>query len=246
MPRDTCARHTILTAALTILSAVYLLQPLFGQGTASIQGTVQAQGGGAIAGATLTYGPTAPPRGKGPAALMAPIHRVSSATDGTFSIQGLDDGVYLVCVSVKNQPYLDPCHWSATPVTFTVANGQSITKAVIQLAKGQQYQIRVNDPLQAFANASTAAGANLLMTVRSYSGAVHAAVVASSNATGRNYTITIPFDTPVNLSVMPGSFQVSDSVGAAVSSAGGQYQITAPSSGPPSTTTFTVNGIGNH
>jgi hypothetical protein len=226
------------------LALVFLHAPAFGQGTASIQGTIQAQGGGVIAGAIVSYGLMAPPRNKAPAAMLPPIQRVSSGSDGAFSIHGLNAGAYLVCVSVVNQPFLDPCHWSPTPVTFTVTNGQAITKATIQLVKGQVYPIRVNDPLQSFSNEGKSPGANLTMMVRSYSGAIHAAVVASSDATGRNYTLTIPFDTPLNLMILPGAFNLSDNHGLAVASTGGQFQITAPSAGTTPPTTFTLNGIG--
>jgi hypothetical protein len=234
--------HRIVIAVFGL--AFVLGESALGQGTASIQGTVQAQDGTPIAGVTISYGQMAPPRGKAAGAMMAPVHQLSSGSDGGFLIQSLKAGVYLVCVSAGRQPYLDPCHWSSTPVTFTVVDGQAITKAVISLAKGRQYQIRVNDPLQNFSQESKSQGAYLTLAIRSFSGAVHTAVVASSDSSGRSYTVTIPPDTPVNLSILPGTFQLSDSTGLAVASAGGQYQITAPSSGASSGLTFTLNGVG--
>ena len=214
------------------------------QGTASIQGVIEAQDGTPLAGATITYGAMAPPRKMAAAAMLPPIHQLSSDSKGSFSIQNLRAGVYVVCVSTGNQPYLDPCHWSATPVTFTVIDGQAISNAVVKLTKGQQYQIRVNDPQQNFTSEGKTPGANLVMGIRALSGAFHSAVLASSDASGRNYTVTVPFDTPINLSVLPGTFQLSDGGGLPVATSGGQYQITASSAAPTSTLTFTLNGVG--
>jgi hypothetical protein len=237
--RSVCQVFVFLLFATTSLT-----QTVLAQGTASVQGVIEAQDGTPIAGASVTYGAMAAPRGKAATAMMPPVGQVTSNSKGTFSIQSLKAGVYLVCVSTKNQPYLDPCHWSTTPATFTLVDGQAISNAVIKVAKGQQYQIRVNDPQQNFASEGKSPGANLVMGIRALSGAFHSAVLASSDSSGRNYTVTVPFDTPINLSVLPGTFQLSDGGGLAVASAGGQYPINAPSSGSIPTLTFTLNGVG--
>lgn len=44
------------------------------------------------------------------------------------------------------------------------------------------------------------------------------ASIAESDSTGRTYSIPIPFDTPVNVSVLPGGFSIADLNGLAVAS----------------------------
>ena len=86
--------------------------------------------------------------------------------------------------------------------------------------------------------------AHLTIGVRAFSGALHAAVLASSDATGRTYVVTIPADTPVGVYVLSGSYQLKDTSGSVVgASAVSQYQITSPSATASSVLTFTVTGI---
>ena len=233
--------------AVHVLLILYLfasaLPAVAQQGTGSISGVVQAPGGTAVAGAVLSYGQLAPPRPNAPAAMIAPVALVVSAFNGSFSIQNLNAGMYLVCVSVKNGAYLDPCHWSSSAPTFTLTAGMAISKAVITLAKGQHVQVTVNDPQQYFANEGSTPGAHLLLGVRAVSGAFQSAVLASSGASGRNYTVTIPFDAPTSFFIYPGDYQLIDST-AAVGQTGGAYQVTAPSSASAPIISFTVTGFG--
>ncbi len=236
--------HEFVTRVAISLFALSGLSLVAATGTASIQGIIKSTDGTIIAGANITYGPLAAPHKNAAAAMMPPVGQLLSDSDGAFSIQHLAAGVYLICVSVRNQPYLDPCHWSATPITFTVLDGQAISNAVVTIAKGKQCQIRVNDPTQAFANDGATPGAHLTVGVRALSGALHAAVLVTNDATGRTYSVTIPTDTPVSVYVLSGGYQLKDSTGNIVgASAVSQYQITAPSATAPSVLTFTVTGV---
>jgi hypothetical protein len=215
------------------------------QGTGSISGVVQAPDGTVIAGAILSYGQLAPPRPKAPAAMIPPAASVVTASNGSFSIQNLKAGMYLVCVSVRNGAYLDPCHWSSSPPTFTLTAGLAVSNAVIQLVKGGQVQVSINDPSQVFANEGTTPGAHLMLGVRSVSGAFQGAVLVSSNASGRNYKVTVPLDAPTGLFVLPGDYHLSDGGGLQVTAVGAPYQVTAPSVGSTSNLAFTLTGFGN-
>jgi hypothetical protein len=119
-----------------------------------------------------------------------------------------------------------------------------ISNAVIQPAKGQQIQVIINDPQQNFSKEGSTPNAHLLLGVRAVSGAFQSALLTSSSASGRNYTITVPFDSPTGFFIQSGDYQLTDSTASAVASAGGLYQVTAPSSGSPPTLTFTVTGFG--
>jgi hypothetical protein len=113
------------TFAVLYLFATVL--PAFAQpATGSITGIVRAQDGTLIASANLSYGQIAPPRPNAPPAMILPVASVVSTSNGSFSIQNLKAGVYLVCVSVRGTTYLDPCHWSASAPTFTLTAGLAI------------------------------------------------------------------------------------------------------------------------
>jgi len=215
------------------------------QGTGSISGVVQAPDGTGIGGAILSYGQLAPPRPKAPAAMVPPVASVVTASNGVFSIPNLKAGMYLVCVSVRSGAYLDPCHWSSSPPTFTLTAGLAVSNAVIQLAKGAQLQVSINDPAQLFANEGTTPGAHLMLGVRAVSGAFQGAVLASSNASGRNYTVTVPLDVPTGLFIMSGDYHLSDSGGLQVTAVGAPYQVTPSSVGGTSNLAFTLTGFGN-
>lgn len=236
---------SVLVQALVIACLVTVALPALAQpATASITGVVQAPDGTPIAVANLSYGQMAPLRNNAPAAMIAPVASVVTASDGSFSIQNLKAGMYLACVSVSGGTYLDPCHWSSSAPTFTLTAGLAISKAVITLAKAQQVQVRINDPQQNFANEGKTPNAHLLLGVQAVSGAFQSALLASSDASGRNYTVTVPFDSPVGFFIQSGDYQVADSTATALGPTGGLYQITAPSSGSAPTLTFTVTGFG--
>jgi len=175
--------------------------------TASITGVVRAADGTPIANATLSYGQIAPPRHNAPAAMIPPVASVVSASDGSFSIQNLNAGVFLVCVSVVNSTYLDPCHWSTSAPTFTLTAGLATSNTLIQPAKGQQVQVIINDPQQNFANEGTMPNAHLRLGVRAVSGTFQSELPTSSNTPGRNYPITIPLDSPSNCFIKSGDSQ---------------------------------------
>ena len=112
--------------------------------------------------------------------------------------------------------------------------------------RGQQVPINIADPQLALANEGTAQGAHSILGVIAPSGAFHPAVVTASTAVGRTYQVTIPFDSPTTLLVVPGAFQLSDSSGNAVGQGGKSVQITAPSAAAPPNVSFVLNGLVSH
>ncbi len=213
--------------------------------TGIVHGVVKAADGTPISGANISYGLLAPSRPRAAAAMTPPIRQVVSAADGSFSLSNLSVGAYLACASVRTQAYLDPCHWSYAPPTFVVKPGQAASSVSITMPKSKPYPIVVNDPNQVFAAAAATSGAQFTLRAQSPSGALHSAMLASKTAAGRNYTVNIPLDMPVRLFILAGAYQLKDSNGLSVASTSAPYQITAPSSGPASSLTFTVTGVAN-
>jgi hypothetical protein len=227
-----------------LLSAIALVpwMTLYGQVTGSIDGVVRGDQGVPVAGATILYGRLATTTTKG-LAMLPPVNTGFSDATGSFSFGNLAPATYLVCIQVPADTYLDPCHWSKTPPTFTVAAGQSVHGAIIDITRGVSIPVTVADPLSLFAQEGVAPNAHLTVGVIALSGVLHPARI-NNGATGRTYTITIPFDTPTNLFIATGAFSMTDAAGKGVSSGGQTMPVTVPSVGVPPNLSFTLQAIG--
>jgi hypothetical protein len=211
-------------------------------GTASIKGTVTGIAGAAISGARIVYGRAVPVKSGAPQMMAQPSSTITTAADGSFAIQSLPAATYILCIQAVNSAYLDPCHWSNAAPTFKLAAGQAVSNAVIKLTQGYQMQIRVSDPQQQLKNEGKTPGSYVNIGAWATSGALHMATIVESDTTGRTYSVPIPFDTPVNISVLGGGFQIGDANGVALPSVGAGTQFTAPSTGAVPTLTYTIKG----
>jgi hypothetical protein len=210
-------------------------------GTAAIKGTVTSAAGVAISGARIVYGRGA--AGKyGAPILLPPSSTATTAKDGSFALTNLPAATYVLCVQVVNTAYLDPCHWSNSAPTYKLSAGQTISNAAIKLTLGHSLQIRVNDPQQQLKNEGKTPGSYVHIGAWAPSGALHMAALVASDAAGRTYSVSIPFDTPVNLSVLSGGFQLADANGVALPSIGSGTSVTASSTGIVNPITYTVKG----
>jgi hypothetical protein len=72
-----------------------------------------------------------------------------SGGDGTFSIRGLAAGKYSICVQAAGDAYLDPCQWSGSPVTVTLAAGQTSAGNAVRLAPASILTVQIQDPQRA-------------------------------------------------------------------------------------------------
>jgi hypothetical protein len=73
-------------------------------------------------------------------------HQFASKADGTFSLTGVPAGKYRICVDAPQENVLDPCLWSDTQQTWTVADSDNLTKLAIKVPTGTQLKVHVNDP----------------------------------------------------------------------------------------------------
>ena len=87
----------------------------------AIQGKVLSADGKPIPRATIYYGRGGHSKAKAAASVLPPILSAKAGLDGSFTLQNLSPGGWIVCAEASG--YLDPCHWSAAPA-FTVAAGQ--------------------------------------------------------------------------------------------------------------------------
>src|SRR5438067_8268412 len=194
----------------TRVSLLLALSPAFvaAQSTASIQGTVTDRTTNKpIACAYVTALRTGLP----PAS-----QTVKSASDGTYQIPNLPAGSYSLCVQVAGGKYLDPCQWSppqtASGSTITVKSGQVISGTRLDLRPAAVLQVRINDPQKLLAQP----GKDVVIGVLTSSGRFRHAPMKSTDAGGQNHEISVPFDTPVRLSLSSAQVSLADDKGKAL------------------------------
>jgi hypothetical protein len=244
-------RSLFSTAALLVAGPILVFGQTVQTSTGSIAGTVSAQDGTPIAGAAVLYGKLAASTVKTAVpSLSPPILSVYTGPTGGFSIPSLTPATYLICVQVAGGGYLDPCHWSTTPTTVAVSAGQAVAGVNVRVAKGARLAIPVSDPQQLLTSSSSTTGAAAIPSVRvavvAVSGALIPAVLTASASTARTYTVTLPFDSATGIFVLTGGYQLTSSAAfgiSAVASGGQTIQVTAPSSGPLPSLSFTVTGL---
>jgi hypothetical protein len=107
--------------------------------------------------------------------------------------------------------------------------------------------IRVDDPSNVLAqNEGKKAGAHLLIGVPSDTFVFQKAEIASTDASGRNYHVVVPYDLSLNMVVNGSAFKLNNAAGVAVPQGlTTAIPITAPSGQQPTVIRLVVTGIGN-
>jgi hypothetical protein len=214
---------------------------LQGQGPAGrVEGKIVTEDGQPVKGAYLVASQR--PGSQGP---VARKKGAASGADGSFSVQDVPPGIYTLCTQASDKELLDPCRWSAAPPSVTVGAGQTVTGLEIRLKQGVTLRVSITDPSKHLAaHEGKTAGAHLLVGVFTADGVFHAAPKVTGGAAARVYSLVVPADTPLELSVYSKFFQLSDEKGTAVASAGGTVPFQAPARGQLRPFQFTVTGIG--
>jgi hypothetical protein len=181
---------------------------------ASISGSVGSPTGHGIR-ATLTIHDLSTPRSTG----HKPYdHQFASKADGTFSLTGVPAGKYRICVDAPQENVLDPCLWSDTQQTWTVADGDHLTKVAIKVQTGTQLKVHVNDPQGALPQTKGGVhGEALSMVVMSNRKRYHNLRLLSAGKNGSDHYVVVPFDEPLVLVTESASLAVSDKDGKRVS-----------------------------
>jgi len=138
-----------------------------------------------------------------------------SGVDGSFSFRGLNTGTYRLCAQVPSGGYLNPCDWSPTPPTLSLAVGRSVTAFVLKIEKGSTLKIRINDPNNLLGLDKTAAP--ILMAIPTPHGLLPSPVLRAQDAVGSDHEITIPFDTPVQLAMQGNQLKITKDDGTPLS-----------------------------
>lgn len=204
--------------------------------TASIRGQVRSDEGRPVPNAVLLYNQTAP---FVPGTPMVQS-RINLPNDGTFTISNLPAGSYALCIQVAAGGYLDPCHWSDPP-TVALAAAQAVTGVAVTAKRGHKLQIHVDDPQGHMGNEGKVPGVHLLIGAWTPRHLFQPARVSNSSARSRDYSVTVPFDAPVNITATSASFAVNDGRGQPVQ-VNRPTTVTIPSNGAAPAVSFTVTG----
>jgi hypothetical protein len=182
----------------------------------SLSGLLRGDDGSAIEGAYISvrYQRVVPPGRSLPPLTGSYDRTARSATDGSFRLEHLRPGDYLVCVQAPRSHWLALCDWGATPLKVSIGPGQAAT-AHITLRKGAILPIRVEDPARTLAlNEGKTPGAHLLAGVGAGDALFRPALLVSEDGTGRTYHSLVPFDVPVKVVLSSSAFQLADERGA--------------------------------
>ena len=152
-----------------------------------------------------------------------------SAADGTFQINGLPVGSYVVSAQVPGGGFVDACEWAT--LTVDVNAGQPVVGLQFALKRGAILQVRLNDPGQLLLAASPATKTvpYVLLGVQMPRGLLLPVTLVARDATGTTHAVTIPFDTAVNFTIFGDHVSLTDQTGAPAGLGGSTAAVTLPS-----------------
>ena len=165
-------------------------------------------------------------------------HQYASKSDGSFSLTGVPAGKYEICVEAPPDNVLDPCVWSPSRPTITVAAGDAVTGLKVTVQTGSVVQIRANDPqaLVAGSLGGVAGNALSLMVITRGNRYVNFRLLGK-DATGSSHYLVVPFNEPMMLVTASTQFALSDANGKAIPGGSQKVPILVPAGGslPPVT-----------
>ncbi len=224
----------------------------FAQSTlGSIQGTVVGSDGTPLPGARVYAALKAASQPtKAPPVLASFVQGATTAQSSiknpasTFLLSKLPAGTYILCAQTAAPGWLDPCHWSASVSTITLAAGQNLTGQTLVMTKGAVVQFTIVDPgkLLPTAKASSAIPRDVELIAHASNAAYYNARISSITATGQTRQLTLPFDQPHTLIVRSQQFSLLDSTGTALPATGRTQPFQVASGSATPQFTYTVSG----
>lgn len=203
-----------------------------------ITGNVQTANGKAVRGAVVTAAPIVPPADGS----MGRATRAISAADGTFVLDQVPAGQYWICAAVAGSQLLDPCQWSASPVTVTLSDESTHTGVAITLQKGTFIHIRVDDSAHLLRPIAKSGIAPAPFFVKMWG--LHGPMPVMplfDDDNGRTFRAVVPFDTPVRLRTIAPNLQVADQTGKMLQASDLNQQLTVEKNDPPVVLHYSVS-----
>jgi hypothetical protein len=216
-------------------------QPISATVGGTISGTLTGDDGTLLGGAVVGLTVVPPyPAGR----LRQTEWTTISGADGSFQFGQLATGNYRVCPQAPGTAWLNPCEWGPQPpAALSLTSGQPSANVAIVVNTGAVVPIRLSDPSGFLSQyEGTVPAAQLLIGVSNNASFFLTAPIISTDATGRNLQIVIPFGVTVNLSVCSSFFQLSNSSGIALTKTSASIPITVQPGQQPSLLTLVVTG----
>ena len=219
-----------------LLSSCPLLAPGAGLPTAAVQGVVLAENGQPIAGAYVTALREALP----PAS-----QTVKSLPNGQYLLQNLPPGPYALCVQPPAEGLLDPCQWTNSRPTVSLAAGQRLTGADLKLRSASVLSVRLQDAGGQM-NQKTSAGRSpgLILGVSGPGNLFYPMRATAKDSSGADYRLTVPRDVTLTFSIQSPNLRLADATGAPLASNAVQETFRHNTGDPnPKSFSFTIAGV---
>lgn len=149
-----------------------------------------------------------------------------SGGDGAFQISGLTSGNYSICVQAAGDQYLDPCQWSDSPATVTLAAGQATTGISMKLTAASVLNVQIQDAQQVLSQLTKdGRRPDLAVGVWGPKGIYYPAHTSGgqsgggslpSGTTSYSYRLAVPLDTALNFYIASHDVKLGDATGVAL------------------------------
>jgi hypothetical protein len=131
-----------------------------------------------------------------------------SGSSGGFELRNLPAGLYQLCAVASGGELLNPCEWSSNPPAAIVQPGQIRSDVSIVLRRGKAIQVRIDDLDKKFKRGPKGSVDEPVAVWLVSPAGIHAVPVMAEDADGVNFSIAVPFQTPLQLDVRSGRFDL--------------------------------------
>ncbi len=152
------------------------------------------------------------------------MYNAKSAKDGSFALEGLAPGSYVLCAERADIALLNPCLWSATPTSVTITAGATAT-APFTAERGVILRIRLNDP-QGLLRSNPALD-DVLVGAKPTTGPPMPAR-ASKDGAGMLFTLLAPEAKPIEILIQSRKLALEDEKGNPFAAANSKLTVVAP------------------
>jgi hypothetical protein len=213
---------------------------LLAQSTGAVSGGLKSTSGAPVAGAIVAayLQGTTSTNGSFP-----PVFNTLTGSDGSFALNGLLAGTYVLCAQEATIGLLDPCSWSTKPTSVTVTSGGSVSGVSLVAQLGVALNIRVNDPKGL--TSSNPSMDDVLVGVKAPTGPPVPAQLISKDSSGKMLLVLAPAGLAASIVVYSANFSLADNQGDSFSTPNVMVTVNAPSAtAAPATSTSAGTSAG--
>ena len=219
-------------------------QPATTTGTGSVRGSVTGENGKPVANAKVFLSFALP--GADKTAIPYPTGQGAKSTftdaNGAFTAARMAPGDYVLCAASLQSGLLDPCHWTGSPSTFTLASGQNLSGLSVVMKTGGVLRVTLNDPRKLLPPKIGPMEDQIRISLQSPTGLIYNLRITGSADVSRDHEITLPFGLACTLRIESGRFTVVDSGSKAIDPAFQTIPVKLTAGAAPTVFAFTVTG----